>query len=333
MDSPTITVSTGPNPDKRKGGKSDSPDAREFSISLDMARSESGGTSAAHGQGEDVGDGDSVSISMSVSKDETGGGAETTTITIEGLGAEGASGAEGGLTVEIETVSFSGEDLAMNLSASTVLNDGVVAQTANGSFGVEGSVSGSADVRLEVGETLTFTMPPAEGEVVGGQVTITNLFGSGEEGEGALIFAYDAEDRQLACYAACGNETGTVTVDIDVSFARLDFKAIDNATLYLQDNSNFAIGNVGVKIASFVGDVVEGAGELVADLLSRHDARLIDFGHTGTVNFEINRISVNKRSTLDILSTVDADQEKERLRRRPELDPAYRIDPRGVQGR
>ena len=279
MDSATIAISVSPNPAKGKSGTDERPDeaADAFSISLEVAREEAGG--------------------------ET----ETTSITIQGVATEsdGSEEAEGEVTIEIETVVFSGDDLAENLSASTVVGGGSVAITEDGAFGVSGSISGDNEVRLEVGETLTFELPPTEGEVVGGQVTITNLLSSDDGTEGALIFAYDADDQQLACYCAIGDETGTVTVDIDVPFARLDFKAIDSGSFYFADNANFGVSEISTVFASVVDDLAEGASQLIDDIVtscSDHLAKLVDFGHFGTVGFEVSRVSADTRSTIDALS-------------------------------
>ena len=227
---------------------------------------------------------------------------------------DAAGDTEGDVTIEIETVVFSGDDLADNLSASTVLGGGTVAVTGDGSFGVDGSVSGDNEIRLEVGETLTFELPPTEGEVVGGQVTITNLFSNGETQEGALVFAYDADDQQLACYCALGNETGSVTIDVDVPFARLDFKALDNDSLLLENNSNFGVGEISAMIASIVDGLEEGASQLIDDIVTqggKHLAELIDLAHFGKVHFEISRVSANQQSTITALGNVRVDQGSE----------------------
>jgi hypothetical protein len=324
---PSVIAQSGTaNRSHSQSGSSDEDDAT-VSISVTVTEDETTGETEATSitiDGLTTGDvsGDNVeeetlSISVTVSDDETTGETETTTsITIEGLGTDGEGSSESDLTIEIETVSFAGDELASALSASTVLGGGTVAETADGSFGVDGSVSGSADIRLEIGETLTFSLPAIEdGEVVGGQVTITNLFSNGETREGALVFAYDADDQQLACYCALGNETGVVTIDIDVSFARLDFKALDNDSWFLQENSNFAVGDVDVNVATFVGNAGLEEGDVMSDLLAYgnkiHNADLLDIGHFGTVNFEIGRISVNKQVAINSLRTVDADQERD----------------------
>ena len=167
---------------------------------------------------------------------------------------------------------------------------------------------------LEVGETLTFSLPPGEGDIVGGQVTITNLFSGDGYQEGALIFAYDSEDRQLASYVAIGNETGEVTVEIDVAFARLDFKALDNDAWLLRNNSNYAVSDVTAMFASVVGALGEDASQLIDDVLAKVDiwdlTEWVDLQHFGTVTFEVSRVGVNTRSSIDALRQVDADQER-----------------------
>ncbi|MDH3658853.1 MAG: hypothetical protein OEU92_02305 [Alphaproteobacteria bacterium] len=292
MDSATIAISLSPSPNKGKSGK-------------DRASDD---------------DADAFSISLEVAREQADGDTETTSITIEGVTTEhdGAGETEGEVTIEIETVVFSGDDLAENLSASTVVGGGAVALGEDGAFGVSGSISGDNEVRLEVGETLTFELPSTAGDVIGGQVTITNLFGDGETAEGALIFAYDANDQQLACYCAIGNETGTVTVDIDVPFARLDFKALDNESFILADNSDYGVSNISAVFASVVDDLPEGASELIDDILTgcgNHLAKLVDFGHFGSVHFEVSRVSANTRSTIDALSGARVEQDREHERR------------------
>ena len=217
-------------------------------------------------------------------------------------------------------MTFSGDDLACNLSASTIHGGGAVSVTEDGAFGVEGPVTGEAEVRLEIGETLTFELPPSEGEVIGGQVTITNLYADGETAEGALVFAYDAEDKQLACYAAFGNETGTVTVEIEVPFARLDFKAIDNESLAMVTNSNFGVSDVSAMFASVVEGMAEGAGQLIDDILTRtglHIPGLVDLGHLGTIHYEVSRVSANHVATIDALSGMRVGRDH-RADRQPE---------------
>ena len=292
MDSATIAVSVSPSPAKGTAGKDEATDddAEAFSISMEVARA------------------------------EVDGDTETTSIIIQGVTTEsgGADDTEGEVTIEIETVVFSGDDLAGNLSASNVLGGGSVAVTADGAFGVSGSISGDSEVRIEVGETLTFELPPTEGEVVGGQVTITNLFSDDGTAEGALIFAYDADDQQLACYCAFGNETGSVTVDIDVPFARLDFKAVDNDSFIFADNANFGVSEVSAMFASVVEDLTDGASQLIDDIVSAcggHLAELVDFGHFGTVNFEVSRVSANTQSTIDALSGARGQEHDERDQR------------------
>ena len=301
MDSPTIAISASPAPPKGKSGKDQASDddAEAFSISLEVAR------------------------------DEADGDTETTSITIQGVVTDSepsdseAAETEVDVTIEIETVVFSGDDLAENLSASTVLGGGTVSVGEDGSFGVTGSISGDSQVRLEVGETLTFELPPSEGEVVGSQVTITNLFSNGNTKEGALVFAYDSDDKQLASYGAIGNETGSVTVDIEVPFARLDFKALDNDSFLLKDNSNFGVTDISAMFASVIENLSDGASELIDDIVSSvggHLPGLVDLGHFGAVQFEITRISSNRLSTIGALSNVRAEQnsgDESELGRRP----------------
>lgn len=288
MNSSAIAISVSPSPStnaKGKGGKDSAADddAKAFSISLEVAQG------------------------------EVGGETETTSITIQGVTSEtdgaddGSSDGDSDVTIEIETVVFSGDDLARNLTASTIYGGGSVTVTEDGAFGVEGPVTGEAEVQLEIGETLTFELPPSEGEVIGGQVTITNLYSDDGTTEGALIFAYDAEDNQLACYAAFGNETGTVTVEIDVPFARLDFKAIDNESLAIVTNSNFGVSDVSAMFASVVDGMAEDASQLIDDILAKtglHIPGLVDLGHLGTIHYEVSRVSANHVATIDALSST-----------------------------
>lgn len=340
-DSASVSISVSPNTPNAKGGKqkASDDDANAFEISLEVAREEA--------------DGDQSTTNITIQGVATGpdtagtnesGGDIKIEIEISGEGvaeALGVSGNDGDdtaadVTIEIETTVFSGDELAQNLSASTVLGSGSVALTDDGGFGVSGSISGDAEVRLEVGETLTFQLPETEGEVVGGQVTITNLLGSGDATEGALVFAYDGDDHLLASYVALGNETGTVTVDIDVAFARLDFKAIDNDSFFLEDNSNFGVSEVSAIFASVIEDLADGASQLIDDIITETGSslsKLVDLGHFGAVNFEITRITADQVATIDAISrvSVDLDHETDRQNQnhlehvtpRQEADSAY----------
>lgn len=322
-DSASISISVSPNVPNTKGGKPNASDddANAFEVSLEVAREEADGedapasitiqgtTGQSDNPGSDGTEGDDVTIAIEISGDGLA----------EALGVSGGDGSEDApdVTIEIETVVFSGDDLAQNLSASALLGDASVAVSEDGSFGVSGALSGDAEVQLEVGETLTFELPETEGEVVGGQVTITNLFNDDGESEGALVFAYDADDQLVATYAVLGNDSGTVTVDIDVSFARLDFKAIDNDAFLFEDNSSFGISEIGAIFASVIEDLAEGASQLIDDVIggaSSSVPELADLGHFGAISFELGRITVDQMADIDALSrvSVDLDQETDR---------------------
>ena len=121
MDSPAVAITVSANPGKGKANQPSGSDEQEFKLSLEVARKESDGETT------------------------------TTNITIEGIQTDGTNGAgehaEGEVTIEIETLSFTGDTLACHLSATTVTGDGSVALAVDGAFGVEGSVSGSDEVR------------------------------------------------------------------------------------------------------------------------------------------------------------------------------------------
>ncbi len=338
-DSASVSISvsqTIPNGKTAKAQPSDE-DAEAFEISLEVAREQSDGDSSTTNitiQGtttENDGAEESesgVKIEIEISGD---GLAEALGVT-ENAGTEMLTD----VTIEIESVVFSGANLEQNLTATTIFGDGHVAQTDGGSFGVSGSISGEAEVRLEVGETLSFSLPETEGEVVGGQVTITNLFNDGESGEGALVFAYDSDDRLVASYFALGNETGEVTIEINVAFARLDFKAADNGAFFFEDNSNFGVSEVSAIFASVVEGLSEDASQLIDDIINNAGdilAKVIDVRHFGTVNFEITRITADQMATIEGLRrvSVDLDSEIDRerdvdLEQRDTPGDAWRLD-------
>jgi hypothetical protein len=318
----SISVSQAASNGKPGKGKPSDEETNAFEISLDVAREESDGDTSTT----------NITIQRSTNDTEAGGadqadGEVKIEIEISGDGVAEALGVTGSVNgetlndvkIEIESVVFSGDDLQKNLTASTVLGGGSVALTGDGSFGVSGSISGDAEVRLEVGETLTFTLPKTESEVVGGQVTISNLFNDGQSKEGALVFAYDADDHLLASYFALGNETGEVTIDIDVAFARLDFKAADNDAFLFQDNSNFGVSEVSAIFASVVEGIADGASQLIDDVISNAGdllSKLVDLRHFGTVDFELTRITADQMATIEGIrrASVDLDGDTERER-------------------
>lgn len=265
--------------------------------------------------GDDLSGNEAFSASLDAARDQLDESSVSLQVTVSGTDD---TGAEEEVVIEIETVVFSGDELSDHLSATTVLGGGAVAQSHDGAFGVAGSVSGTRDIRIEVGETLTFDVPPSEGDVVGGQVTITNLFSNEHTTEGALVIVYDADDQQVAWHYAIGNEEGTVTVDITVPFARLDFKALDNDSWVLQANSNFGVSDIATLVASEpdlppaedVADASAGQGGGFANFFKS----LLDFGHFGKVTFEINRISLEQTAIADALQHAgfnrDADQDR-----------------------
>ena len=317
----SISVSQATPNGKPAKGKPSEEEANAFEISLEVAREEvdgdtsttsitiQGSTSDAASAGEtdsaELSDGE-VKIEIEISGD---GLAEALGMT------DSADGdALSDVTIEIESVVFSGEALQQNLSASTVFGGGSVAQIDDGSFGVTGSISGDSEVRLEVGETLSFTLPETEGQVVGGQVTITNLFGGEGNSEGALVFAYDSSDQLLASYFALGSQTGEVTIEIDVAFARLDFKAVDNGAFLFEDNSSFGVSDVSAVFASVVEGLSEDASQLIDDIISgagKALSKIVDLRHFGAVNFEISRITTDQMSTIEGIRRVSVDVDSE----------------------
>ncbi len=319
-DSASVSISVSqatPNGKPAKGKPSDE-EANAFEISLEVAREETDGdtsttnitiqgstTGETEADGADQSDGE-VTIEIEISGDGLA----------DALGVTDSAG-DGTLTdvtIEIESVVFSGDDLQQNLSATTVFGSGGVALSDDGSFGVSGSISGDAEVRLEVGETLSFTLPETEGEVVGGQVTITNLFNDDGSSEGALVFAYDADDHLIASYFALGNETGEVTIEIDVAFARLDFKAADNDAFLFEDNSNFGVSEVSAIFASVIEGLSEGASQLIDDIINNAGdalSKAVDLRHFGTVNFEITRITADQMAAIEGIRRVSVELDSE----------------------
>lgn len=264
--------------------------------------------------GDDLSGNEAFSASLDAARDQLDEPSASIQITVSGTDD---AGAEEEVVLEIETVVFSGEELSDHLSATNVLGGGTVARSHDGAFGVAGSVSGDRDLRIEVGETLTFDVPPSEGDVIGGQVTITNLFSDEHNTEGALVIAYNADDQQVAWHYAIGNEEGTVTVDINVPFARLDFKALDNDSWVLQANSNFGVSDIATLTATEratptdgVTDASTGFSGQWADVA----LSLLDIGHFGKVTFEVNSISLQNSAVVDALNYAglnhDADQDR-----------------------
>jgi hypothetical protein len=342
-DSASVSISVSQNASNGKPakGKPSEDETNAFEISLEVAREETDGESSTtnitiHGtttESGKAGDADGSGLSDGDTKIEieiSGDGLA------EALGVSDSADAEAltDVTIEIESVVFSGDELHQNLSASTVFGGGSVVQTDDGSFGVSGSISRDAEVRLEVGETLSFILPETDDLVVGGQVTITNLFDDHGGSEGALVFAYDADDKLLASYFALGNETGEVTIEINVAFARLDFKAADNGAFLFEDNSNFGVRDVSAVFASVVEGVSDDASQLIDDIISNAGnilTKVIDLRHFGTVNFEISRITSDQMATIEGIrrvsfeldSEIDREQDGEIERQEP-ADDAWR---------
>jgi len=162
--------------------------------------------------------------------------------------AENASGNETSeeIEIEIEITTFEGDALADNLSVTSNRGSTEISITTDGAIGA--STDGfffSDNPEVQMGETLTFTVPEELGNVQGGSITFSNLINNEKGFESALIIAFDALAEVMRRLAG-GNESGDVTVDIDVAFNSLDVRPVDNGSWTLQGNSDFQIKRIDV---------------------------------------------------------------------------------------
>src|SRR5215217_5060430 len=118
---------------------------------------------------------------------------------------------------------FVGEDLARQLDAG-----GAALGERNGAFGVKSGRWGDLSREIDPGETLTFYVPNGA-RAAGGKVTVDKLFNDGPDPnrqEQGTIEVYDG-DRLVKTIDIRGYSAsnGQQTLDIDVSFTKLVFKA------------------------------------------------------------------------------------------------------------
>ena len=158
------------------------------------------------------------------------------------------------IEIEITTTTFEGEDLADNLSVSSNRGTSEVSIASDGSIGV--STEGlffDDNQQVQMGETVTFTVPPELGEVQGATITVSKLVDSKTGGESALVMAFDSEGKEVFRHLIEGSEHGDVSIDIDVSFAKVDIKPVDNLSWTLAGNSDFAVKRVDVRTSDEAG--------------------------------------------------------------------------------
>lgn len=151
------------------------------------------------------------------------------------------------IEIAIEITTFEGEDLANNLSVTSNRGTTQISINTEGEIGAStDAVFFSDDPQVQMGETLTFTVPDELGEVQGGSITFSNLLDTTEGFESALVIAYDAIGAEVMRLLAEGSASGDVTLDISVSFKSLDVKPIDNGAWALENNSDFLIKRIEV---------------------------------------------------------------------------------------
>ena len=157
--------------------------------------------------------------------------------------------------IEIEITTLEGSELAEYLSVTSNRGDAEISITADGDIGVStDGIFYSDTPEVQIGETLTFTVPDEMGHVQGASINVSNLVDDKTGAESALVTAYDAEGKEVFRCVVEGNETGKVTVDIDISFSKVDFKPVDNGSWTLSENSDFTIERIDIK----TGDVPKG---------------------------------------------------------------------------
>ncbi|MGI9451519.1 MAG: hypothetical protein ACR2QH_12930 [Geminicoccaceae bacterium] len=162
--------------------------------------------------------------------------------------AQTADDKPGDVEIEIEITTLEGNDLADNLSVTSNRGNAEISITADGDIGVSTDGFFYSDTpEIQIGETLTFTVPNELGNVQGATINVSNLVDDKTGAESALVIAYDAEGKEVFRCVVEGNDTGKVTVDIDVSFSKVDFKPVDNGSWTLSGNSDFTIERIDIK--------------------------------------------------------------------------------------
>lgn len=199
--------------------------------------------------------------------DETGFAASMTAVVTVNVSDEGdetqgapvletAESSPGEIEIEIEITTFEGRDLADNLDASSNRGTAEISITADGGVGVAtDGIFFSDNPEVQMGETLTFTVPTELGDVQGATVTVSNLVDDETGAESALVIAHDVDGNEVLRCLVEGNDQDDVTVDIDVSFSKLAFKPVDNGSWTLQGNADFSIDRIDVRTgAASAGD-------------------------------------------------------------------------------
>lgn len=144
-----------------------------------------------------------------------------------------------------EPTTFSGEDLRAGLSAE----GGTVEEGKGGGFAVENGADGDDRVSGEIdrGQSLTFTVPPANAENAGGEVTLGKLFRNGPDGdhvEQAKVTFRDENGQVVDEQIVQGTPDGEVTVSTDKPFASVEVQPLDNGAGRSSDNSDFVLKSV-----------------------------------------------------------------------------------------
>jgi 23S rRNA pseudoU1915 N3-methylase RlmH len=215
--------------------------------------------------------------------------------------AENASGNETSeeIEIEIEITTFEGEALADNLSVTSNRGSTEISITTDGAIGA--STDGfffSDNPEVQMGETLTFTVPEELGNVQGGSITFSNLINNEKGFESALIIAFDALGTEVMRRLAGGNESGDVTVDIDVAFNSLDVRPVDNGSWTLRGNSDFQIKRIDVATGEGQAETsgaMQSSSSFLSDFLSFFEDR----------NFKLQSAVQRsyRDSTSDVFST------------------------------
>lgn len=230
------------------------------------------------------------SISKAGSVDEAEFSATMTAVLTIGV-SDGEDEAEGTSTeettetsseeieIEIEIATFEGDDLIDNLSVTSNRGSTEISITTDGAIGAAtDGVFFSDNPEVQMGETLTFTVPEELGDVQGGSMTFSNLVNNESGFESALVTAYNAEGIEVLRLLVGGDESGNVTVDINVGFKSLDVRPVDNGSWTLLGNSDFLIERIDIVTGEAPerdhgGDVGYRGGGFLSDFRSFFEDR------------------------------------------------------------